>query len=94
MLVLHLLLNACIGEWYTLTGNKSLDVPYNGCTDVNEVVWVPNDGNLLFQLIEDDWTSDDVYQIVHSNACDPKQLTGKLYETSSGTFEFKFSFWE
>ena len=61
---------------------------------MNEVVWVPNDGNLLLQLVEDDWTSDDVYQVVHADACNAQHLTGKLYETSSGTFEFKFSYWE
>lgn len=64
------------GQWYTLTNNTFLDVPINGCVDMNEIVWVPNHGSILFQVIEDDLVTDDVYQILHRDACNPNYFSG------------------
>ena len=78
------------GNWYTLTNNEFIDVPKNGCTAIDRVVFVPDSGDLLFEMIENDVFSDEVYQILHSNAC-RADFVGKEYETDSGTFMFNFT---
>ena len=65
------------GQWYTLTNNQFLDVPKNGCTDINQLVFVPDSGDVLFEVIENDLFSDEVYQILHSSACSQDNLVVK-----------------
>merc|ERR1719410_2165997 len=57
------------GNWYSLTNNEALDIPKNGCIDMNKVVFVPDSGDVLFQVIEEDLLKDDVYHILHTDAC-------------------------
>ena len=33
--------------------------------DLNQIIWVPNHRSIVFQVIEDDLDTDDVYQILH-----------------------------
>ena len=52
-------------------------------TDVNQLLHAPDSCYVPFELIENDFFSDESCQILHSGACSQDNLAGKEYETDS-----------